>query len=367
MRFTENISSTYELTIDDLLKKTVDVKGSDLHLAVGMAPCIRVNGELEPVDVPILKQQDVEYMILSIIQDYQKEKLAEDLELDFSYAVPGYARFRGNVMFQRGTLAAVFRAVPFVIPEFSKLGLPDDVKRLCDLPRGLVLVTGPTGSGKSTTLAAMIDLVNNTRASNIVTVEDPIEFLHKHKKSSVRQREIGTDTHSFASALRHVLRHDPDIIMIGEMRDQESISIALTAAETGHLVFSTLHTQTAPLTITRIIDSFSDEKRLQIRQQLANSLRAVISQQLIPTADGKGRVAAIEYMIDTPAIRSLIREGKEHQLYSAIQTGQKEGMQTMDQALIKLMHAGKITRSSVLEYCVDKTESERLMQNSFFR
>jgi twitching motility protein PilT len=367
MRFNENLSSTYELTIDDLLKKTVDIKGSDLHLAVGMAPCIRVNGELEPVDAPPLKQQDVEYMILSIIKDYQKKRLDEDLELDFSYAIPGYARFRGNVMFQRGTLAAVFRAVPFAIPEFEKLGLPEDVKRLCDLPRGLVLVTGPTGSGKSTTLAAMIDMINNTRASNIVTVEDPIEFLHKHKRSSVRQREIGTDTHSFASALRHVLRHDPDIIMIGEMRDQESISIALTAAETGHLVLSTLHTQTAPLTITRIIDSFSDEKRLQIRQQLANSLRAVISQQLIPTADGKDRVAAIEYMIDTPAIRSLIREGKEHQLYSAIQTGQKEGMQTMDQALIKLYQAGRITRSSVIEYCVDKTESERLMQNSFFR
>lgn len=270
-------------------------------------------------------------------------------------------------MFQRGTLAAVFRAVPFMVPEFDKLGLPDDVKRLCDLPRGLVLVTGPTGSGKSTTLAAMIDLVNNTRASNIVTVEDPIEFLHKHKKSSVRQREIGTDTLSFASALRHVLRHDPDIIMIGEMRDQESIGTALTAAETGHLVFSTLHTQTAPLTISRIIDSFSDEKRLQIRQQLANSLKAVISQQLIPTSDGKGRLAAIEYMVDTPAIRSMIREGKEHQLYSAIQTGQKECMQTMDQALIKLYNASKITRSSVLEFCVDRIESERLMQNSFFR
>ena len=367
MRFNETPSSTYELTIDDLLKQTVDRKGSDLHLAVGMAPCIRINGDLTPVDAPVLKQQDVEFMILSVIKDYQKEKLDQDLELDFSYAISGCARFRGNVMFQRGTLAAVFRAVPFMIPEFDKLGLPDDVRRLCDLPRGLVLVTGPTGSGKSTTLAAMIDLVNNTRASNIVTVEDPIEFLHKHKKSSVRQREIGTDTLSFASALRHVLRHDPDIIMIGEMRDQESIGIALTAAETGHLVLSTLHTQTAPLTISRIIDSFSDDKRLQVRQQLANSLKAVISQQLIPTSDGKGRVAAIEYMVDTPAIRSLIREGKEHQLYSAIQTGQKEGMLTMDQALIKLYNASRITRSSVLEYCVDKNEVERLMQNSFFR
>jgi len=366
MRFTETVS-TFELTIDDLLRATVDRKGSDLHLAVGMPPCIRINGDLVPMETQPLKQQDVEAMILSIIKDYQREKLEQELDLDFSYAVSGYARFRGNVMLQRGTLAAVFRAVPFVIPDFSKLGLPEDVRRLCDLPRGLVLVTGPTGSGKSTTLAAMIDLINTNRASNIVTVEDPIEFLHRHKKSSVRQREIGPDTLSFAAALRHVLRHDPDIIMIGEMRDQESIGIALTAAETGHLVLSTLHTQTAPLTITRIIDSFSDEKRLEIRQQLANSLRAVISQQLVPTADGTGRVAAIEYMVDTPAIRSLIREGKEHQLYSAIQTGHAQQMQTMDQALIKLFNAGKITRSAVLEYCVDKSESERLMQNSFFK
>ena len=268
-------------------------------------------------------------------------------------------------MFQRGTLAAVFRAVPFVIPQFDKLGLPNDIKRLCDLSRGLVLVTGPTGSGKSTTLAAMIDLINHNRASNIVTVEDPIEFLHKHDKSTVRQRELGTDTHSFATALRHVLRHDPDIIMIGEMRDQESISIALTAAETGHLVFSTLHTQTAPLTISRIIDSFSDDKRLQIRQQLANTLKAVISQQLLPTTD-KRRVAAIEYMIDSPAIRTMIRDGKEHQIYSAIQTGHSQGMQTMDQALIKLYNQGKVSRESVLEYCIDRVEVERLMHNNFF-
>ncbi|HOK42329.1 MAG TPA: type IV pilus twitching motility protein PilT [Thermoclostridium caenicola] len=366
MRFTGVTDSAYALSIDDLLRMTVERRGSDLHLAVGMPPCIRIHGDLVPVDAPVLKAQDVEHMILSIIQDYQKEKLEQEMELDFSYAVPGCARFRGNVMFQRGTLAAVFRAVPFVIPDFDKLGLPQDIKRLCDLPRGLILVTGPTGSGKSTTLAAMIDLINNTRACNIVTVEDPIEFLHKHKKSSVRQREIGTDTHSFASALRHVLRHDPDIIMIGEMRDQESISIALTAAETGHLVLSTLHTQTAPLTITRIIDSFSEDKRVQIRQQLANSLRAVISQQLIPTIDGKGRVVAVEYMVDTPAIRSMIREGKEHQLYSAIQTGQKDGMQTMDQALVKLFRAGRISRESVLEYCVDRAEVERLIKNAFY-
>lgn len=365
MRFSE-LESTYEFTIDQLLIECVKRGGSDLHLVVGMPPCIRINGELVPVNAPVLKQPDLEFMILSIIKDYQKEKLEHDWELDFSYAISGHARFRGNVMFQRGTLAAVFRAVPFVIPQFDQLGLPNDIKRLCDLPRGLVLVTGPTGSGKSTTLAAMIDMINNTRASNIVTVEDPIEFLHRHNKSTVRQREIGTDTHSFASALRHVLRHDPDIIMIGEMRDQESIAIALTAAETGHLVFSTLHTQTAPLTISRIIDSFSDDKRLQIRQQLAGSLKAVISQQLLPTIDGNGRIAAIEYMIDTPAIRSMIRDGKEHQIYSSIQTGHSLGMQTMDQALIKLYSQGKVSRESVVEYCIDKVEVERLMHNNFF-
>jgi twitching motility protein PilT len=365
MRFS-NLPSDYEYTIDQLLIQCIERKGSDLHLVVGMPPCIRIDGDLCPIDAPPLKQADLEHMILSIIEDYQKEKLDQGWELDFSYAIPGHARYRGNVMFQRGTLAAVFRAVPFVIPQFDKLGLPNDIRRLCDLPRGLILVTGPTGSGKSTTLAAMIDLINNTRACNIVTVEDPIEFLHKHNKSTVRQRELGTDTHSFSSALRHVLRHDPDIIMIGEMRDQESISIALTAAETGHLVLSTLHTQTAPLTISRIIDSFSDDKRLQIRQQLANSLRAVISQQLLPVIDGKGRVAAIEYMVDTPAIRTMIRDGKEHQIYSAIQTGQAQGMQTMDQALIKLYNQGKVSRETVLEHCIDRVEVERLMHNNFF-
>jgi len=356
-------SSDYEYTLEQLLIKSVESNGSDLHLAVGMAPCIRINGRLNPVDAAPLKQADLEHMLLSIIKDYQREKLEKDWELDFSYAIPGCARFRGNVMFQRGTLAAVFRAVPFNIPQLETLGLPEDIKRLCDLPRGLILVTGPTGSGKSTTLAAMIDLINNTKANSIVTIEDPIEFLHKHKKSKVCQREIGMDTQSFSSALRHVLRHDPDVIMIGEMRDTDSIAIALTAAETGHLVFSTLHTQTAPLTISRIIDSFSGDKRLQIRQQMANSLKAVISQQLIPTKDGKGRVVAVEYMVDTPAIRAMIRDGKEHQIYSAIQTGHSQSMRTMDQALAHLYTQGKISRASALECCVDKTEILRLLNN----
>lgn len=353
-------------TINQLLTDLVEKGGSDLHLVAGMPPCIRINGELVALDYPVLKDTDVKDMIMPILKDFQKERFEKEWELDFSYSISGCARFRGNIMYQRSSLSAVFRAVPFVIPEFETLGLPSDVKRLCDLPRGLILVTGPTGSGKSTTLAAMIDLINSTRASNIVTIEDPIEFLHRHKKSTVRQRELGTDTHSFSAALRHVLRHDPDIIMIGEMRDNESISIALTAAETGHLVLSTLHTQTAPLTITRIIDSFSGDKRLQIRQQLANTLRAVISQQLVPTIDGRGRVAAVEYMIDVPAIRNLIREGKEHQIYSVIQTGHSQGMQTMDQALVRLYNQQKISREAVLEYCIDRAEVERLMKNSFF-
>lgn len=346
-----------------LLAKTVELKGSDLHLVVGFSPAVRINGDIQTLDYPVLKPQDIQALVYSLLLPEQRSKLEQEFELDFSYAVHGLARFRGNVMRQRGTLAAVFRAVPFTLPDFDSLGLPAEIKKLCDLSRGLVLVTGPTGSGKSTTLAAMINHINKTRALNIVTVEDPIEFLHKHNKSTIRQREIGMDTHSFAAALRHVLRHDPDVILIGEMRDIESVSIALTAAETGHLVFSTLHTQTAPLTISRIVDIFNSDRRNQVRQQLAGSLKAVIAQQLLPTADGRGRVAAVEYMIDTPAIKSIIREGKDHQLYSAIQTGQAHGMQTMDQALVRLCQKGIITKETAIEYCIDYNEVERMLRN----
>lgn len=360
----ESTELSYGLNeMNELLKKTVEVKGSDLHLVTGSRPAIRINGQIESMDYPILKPNDVQSLIYSLLTGEQQEKLESEWELDFSYAIGGVARFRGNVMRQRGTLAAVFRAVPFVIPDLNKLGLPPEVRKLCELNRGLVLVTGPTGSGKSTTLAAMIDYINKTRALNIVTVEDPIEFLHKHDKSTVRQREIGMDTHSFATALRHVLRHDPDVILIGEMRDLESVSIALTAAETGHLVFSTLHTQTAPLTISRIVDIFSSDRRNQVRQQLAGSLRAVISQQLLPTADGSGRIAAVEFMLDTPAVKSLIREGKDHQLYSAIQTGQSYGMQTMDAALVRLCQKGIITRDTAIEHCIELSEVERMLRN----
>ena len=352
-------------SMTDLLKAAAEMKASDLHLIAGFKPALRINGEIVQMDYSVLKPDDVEKLVFSILSEEQKKKLDNDWELDFSYSIHGVARFRGNIMKQRGTLAAAFRAVPFIIPQFDKLGLPKEIKKLCDLSRGLVLVTGPTGSGKSTTLAALIDLINKQYAMNIVTVEDPIEFLHRHQKSTIRQREIGVDTHSFNAALRHVLRHDPDVILIGEMRDLESVSIALTAAETGHLVFSTLHTQTAPLTISRIVDIFSSDRRNQVRHQLSGSLKAIISQQLVPSIDGKGLIAAVEYMVDTPAIRSLIREGKDHQLYSAIQTGHSLGMQTMDVALAKLCLDGKISKSTALEYCIDRIEVERMLRIGF--
>jgi len=343
---------------------TIEKKGSDLHLVAGIPPYVRIFGQLSRMELPPLQPQDIVAMVESILDRNQIKALYSNLELDFSYSIDGLSRFRGNVLFQRNTMAVNFRVIPLEIPELDSLGLPVGVKNLCHQSRGLVLVTGPTGSGKSTTLAAMVNYINQTRSVNIITLEDPIEFLHEHKKSMVHQREIGKDTRSFANALRHVLRHDPDVILIGEMRDLDSISIALTAAETGHLVLSTLHTQTAPLTISRIIDVFQDSKRDQIRQQLANSLRGVVSQQLIPKKDGTGRVAAVEFMVGTPAIRNMIREGKEHQLYSAIQTGNIFGMQTMDQALVRLYQKGTISYEAVLEYSVDPKEIERVLRIS---
>ncbi len=360
----QNKPSHYPVTLEELLRLTVEKKGSDLHLVVGMSPCIRINGDLAKQDFPVMLPEDVEGVLFQLLTQRQKDELQNNLELDLSYSVPRCARFRGNVIVQRGTLAAVFRAIPFDIPNLDILGLPPDVKRICSLPRGLVLVTGPTGSGKSTSLAAMLGYINANYEENIVTVEDPIEFLHSHNKSSIRQREIGSDTHSFSNALRQVLRHDPDVIMIGEMRDAESISIALTAAETGHLVFSTLHTQTAPLTISRIVDTFPEGQKGNVRTQLSNTLKAVISQQLMPTINGKGRVVAVEYMTDTPAIKNIIREDKDHQLYGAMQTAINVGMQTMDQALLKLLKEQKISKETVLEYCVDRTEVQRLMYSS---
>lgn len=353
--------SNYPAKIDQLLTLTVERGGSDMHLTAGLPPQARINGDLTSFDYPPLNPGDLKALVYSILDEKQVKRLEEHWELDYSYSVTGVSRFRGNIMFQRNSISAVFRAVPYNIPDFDKLGMPPAIRSICDLTRGLVLVTGPTGSGKSTTLAAILNIINRERYENIVTVEDPIEFLHKHIKSTIRQREVGVDTHSFAEALRHVLRQDPDVILIGEMRDLDSISIALTAAETGHLVFSTLHTQTAPLTVSRIVDVFSADRRDQVRQQLANSLRAVVCQQLLPTADGKGRVAAVEFMVDTPAVRNMIREGKDHQLNSAIQTGQAQGMQTLDRALTILYKSGKITKESALEYCINQSEIERLI------
>ncbi len=358
------MSSTYPANLDDLLKITVKKNGSDLHLVAGIPPHVRIFGQLTRLELPPLQAEDIEAMVESILDDRQKKALYRDLELDFSYTIDGLSRFRGNILFQRNTMSVNFRVIPLEIPELDALGLPPGVKNLCHQSRGLVLVTGPTGSGKSTTLAAMVNYINQTRSVNIITLEDPIEFLHDHKKSMVHQREIGTDTHSFAEALRHVLRHDPDVILIGEMRDLDSMSIALTAAETGHLVLSTLHTQTAPLTVSRIIDVFQDSKRDQIRQQLANSLKGVIAQQLIPKKDGTGRVAAVEFMVGTPAVRNMIREGKEHQLYSTIQTGNIFGMQTMDQALVRLYQRGIISYEAAMEYSVDPKEIERVLHTS---
>ena len=359
--------STQKLSsLDEALVRTVEMNGSDLHMAVGIPPKVRVYGGLVAMeDISNLEAEELRNLTYAILSPKQKEALEKELELDFSYSVPGVSRFRGNIMWQRETLGVNFRVVASQIPHISELGLPEAVMGLAHLPRGLVLVTGPTGSGKSTTLASIIDMINRERSLNIVTIEHPIEYLHQCKKSIIKQREVGSDTHSFANALRHVLRHDPDVILVGEMRDLESISIAVTAAETGHLVFSTLHTQTAPLAVRRIIDVFPDNMRNQIGQQLADSLQGILAQQLLPRVDGKGRVAAVELLLTTPAVRNLIRDAKEHQLYTAMQTGRGLGMQTMDYALADLYQRGMITRESALERCVDRIEMERLLKNHF--
>lgn len=357
-------ANSYPLTMDQILEMAVEKKASDVHIVPMEPPIFRINRDMIKLEYPNLKPDNVKKLLIQLIKPHQVETLKKDLELDFSYSIPAVARFRGNVMFQRGTVALAMRIVPFKVPKLEDLGVLPGVRDLCFLPRGLVLVTGPTGSGKSTTLAAMIDIINEERSLNILTVEDPIEFLHSHKKSSVKQREVGIDTRSFANALRHVLRHDPDVILIGEMRDLESISIALTAAETGHLVFSTLHTQTAPLTINRIVDAFAEHQRSQIRQQLTGSLQAVLSQQLIPNVRGDGRVLAMEFLRSNAAVRNQIREGKEHQLYSVMQASHATGMRTMDQSLVELCLSGKISRTEALDKCVDRTEVERLLQKA---
>lgn len=333
------------MDIAELLAKVVQAGASDLHLTVGIPPTMRLHGELAPVDgYPVVVPDVVESIIEKITTPAQRERFREAGEVDFSYGVSGVGRFRVNIFRQRGAPALVLRVINFNIPTFAELGLPPIIQQICNKRDGLVLVTGPTGSGKSTTLAAMVDYINSTRSAVIITLEDPIEFLHKHKKGIVNQREVGSDTPSFAAGLRAALREDPDVILVGEMRDLETMENALRAAETGHLVLSTLHTRGAAYSIDRIIDFFPPHQQSQVRAQLANALQAVISQQLLPRADRPGRVAAVEVMIATPAIRNLIREGKTHQIDSVIETSAAVGMQSMDAALKQLYRAGLISR-----------------------
>jgi twitching motility protein PilT len=351
-----------QVPVPELLGVLLDKSGSDLHLTAGAPPVVRVNGELITVtDYPVLTPRALQGMVYAILPQKLRERFEQELELDMSYSLPGRARFRVNVFMQRDAVGAVFRVIPFEIMSIEDLGLPSVVADLARFPRGFVVVTGPTGSGKSTTLAAMVDVVNRERAGHIMTVEDPIEFLHKHKTCIVNQREIGADTHSFSQALKHVLRQDPDVILVGEMRDLETIGTAITAAETGHLVFATLHTQDAPQTIDRIIDVFPPHQQQQVRVQLSTTLQGVVTQQLLPTADGQGRVAAIEVMIATPGIRNLVREGKVHQIYSAMQAGGRYGMQTMDMSLAQHVKAGRITQQMAFERCHDPEELDRLV------
>src|SRR3954451_12341115 len=346
----------------DVLLQVLDRRASDLHITAGAQPTIRVRGRLTPLDeFPVLTPTDTREVVYSILSNDQRQKLETDWQVDLAYTIPNRARFRVNAFFQRSAIGAAFRLIPQEILSVDQLGLPPIVHELTKKPRGFVLVTGPTGSGKSTTLAAMIDQINATREQHIMTVEDPIEFLHGHKRCIVNQRELGFDAQSFGIALKGALRQDPDVILVGEMRDLETIHTALSAAETGHLVFATLHTQDAPQTIDRIIDVFPAAQQGQIRSQLAVSLQGVITQQLLPTADGASRVAACEVLIATPGVRNLIREGKTHQVYSVMQTGTQHGMQTMDAALAELVRKGSITRATAESASSTPEELKRLI------
>ncbi len=355
-------STEPEISLDEILLYLLEKGGSDLHLSVNSPPMIRVHGDLEAVPGyrPVTAHQ-LQDAVYSILTDKQKQRFEENKELDLAYQLPGAARFRVNLMQQQGSIGAVLRAIPWEILPLEALRMPEILGDFADLPRGLVLVTGPTGSGKSTTLAAIIDKANRTRKGHIITIEDPIEFVHQHRKSLVNQREVGTDTMSFEAALKHALRQDPDIILVGEMRDLETISIALTAAETGHLVFGTLHTSSAATTIDRIIDVFPPSQQSQIRTQLAASVQAIVCQTLCKTTDGKGRVAATEVLIATPAIRNLIREGKLQSIPSALQTGSRYGMHTLNQDLAHLVDEGLITYEMARERCSDASELNQLL------
>lgn len=345
----------------DILVEVLERNASDLHLSVGAPPAIRVSGKLIRLDYPSLNSNDTRDLIYSILSQDQRQRLENEWEIDFSYSVPGKARFRVNAYFQRNSLGAAFRLIPAQIRTVEDLMLPAALHKMAKKPRGFVVITGPTGSGKSTTLAALIREINETREEHIMTIEDPIEFLHRHAKSIVNQREVGTDTKSFNRALKSVLRQDPDVILVGEMRDTETMQTAMTAAETGHLVFATLHTQDAPQTIDRIVDVFPPHQQSQVRMQLAATLMGICTQQLLPTVDGTGRIPACEILVPTPAVRNLIREGKTHQIYSVMQTGFQYGMQTMDTALADLVRRGKITKDLALRRSSSPEDLERLL------
>ncbi len=352
-------------SIDDLLAAMEELRASDLHLSAGSPPVARVRGELVPLeDRAPLSAEDTQQLLYRILSTEQQKRLEVDRQIDLSYAISGLARFRVNVFFQRNAVGAVLRLIPYKILTLEELRLPGSLHEFAQRPRGLVLVTGPTGSGKSTTLAALIDEINRNRAGHILTIEDPIEFLHSHRRCLVNQREIGTDARGFAEALRAGLRQDPDVILLGEMRDLETISTALTAAETGHLVFATLHTRGASGTIDRIIDVFPAAQQGQIRAQLSASLEGIVTQTLLPTADGQSRVAALEILIPDYAVRNLIRQSKLEQIYSVMQTGTTRGMQTMEQSLCDLVLRGTISRDVALESSSYPDQLEGLLQRS---
>lgn len=350
------------MQIKELLHLMAGQDASDLHLRVPAPPVLRIDGALKPLtDLPRLTPADIEEAFNQITSEKQRDSFREELELDFAYSVPGLARFRVNVMQQRGTMSIAFRRIPFTVPTIGDFGLPEICQDLILRPRGLVLVTGPTGSGKSTTLAAMIDYLNEHDGRNVITIEDPVEFLHHNKECLIAQRDLGDDTKSFAAALIHALRHDPDVILVGEMRDLDTISTAITAAETGHLVLGTLHTVDAVQTVDRIIDAFPPEHQHQIRLQLSQVIEAVMSQTLLPRASGKGRVAAFEILVANAAVRNLIRTNKTHELPSTLQLGAKEGMQTLNQALAYLVSAGTVTVDEAIKKSSDPDQLERLL------
>jgi twitching motility protein PilT len=350
------------LTMQELLTTMYEKGASDLHITTGVSPMVRVDGRVIPLGGEILTPQETKRLCYSILTEAQKQRFEEDLELDLSFGVKGLSRFRGNVYMQRGAVAGAFRTIPFRVRSFEELGLPAIVKELCKKPRGLVLVTGPTGSGKSTTLAAMIDKINTERHEHILTIEDPIEYLHPHKNCLVNQREVKADTHNFKTALKYILRQDPDVVLIGEMRDLETIEAALTVAETGHLVFGTLHTNGAVQTINRILDVFPPYQQPQVRAQLSFVLEGVLSQNLIPKANGQGRALALEVMVPNPAIRNLIREEKVHQIYSQMQVGQaKFGMQTLNQSLLAHYFRREITLEDAIGRSSDPDELRNLI------